>query len=134
MKAGGAGRHAVVVVGGGFAGLNAVKALRGLPVEVTLVDRRNHHLFQPLLYQVATADRVLPSFPLRSSIRARGLLEARQVEIWPPSNGRGCACPAQRRRPSRRDDTPPVETVRAMPAVSRLASEPNFQLWLGPGF
>ena len=46
--------HRVVVVGGGFAGLRAVRALRGAPVEVTLIDRRNFHLFQPLLYQVAT--------------------------------------------------------------------------------
>ena len=46
----------VVIVGGGFAGLNAAKSLgRNNDVEVTLVDRRNHHLFQPLLYQVATA-------------------------------------------------------------------------------
>ena len=45
----------VVIIGGGFAGLNAAKALDRLPVRVTLVDRRNHHLFQPLLYQVATA-------------------------------------------------------------------------------
>lgn len=46
--------HRVVVVGGGFAGLTLVRALRGAPVDVTLVDRRNFHLFQPLLYQVAT--------------------------------------------------------------------------------
>jgi NADH dehydrogenase len=45
----------VVIVGGGFAGLNAAKELRRAPVRVTVVDRRNHHLFQPLLYQVATA-------------------------------------------------------------------------------
>lgn len=45
----------VVVVGGGFAGLSAARALRRAPIRVTLVDRRNHHLFQPLLYQVATA-------------------------------------------------------------------------------
>jgi NADH dehydrogenase len=44
----------VVVVGGGFAGLNAVRGLKRAPLEVTLVDRRNFHLFQPLLYQVAT--------------------------------------------------------------------------------
>lgn len=48
-------RPHVVVVGGGFGGLAAVKALRGADVDVTLVDRTNHHLFQPLLYQVATA-------------------------------------------------------------------------------
>ncbi len=45
----------VVIVGAGFGGLAAAKALADAPVEVTLVDRRNHHLFQPLLYQVATA-------------------------------------------------------------------------------
>src|SRR5262245_27632054 len=46
--------HRVVIVGGGFGGLFATRALRRAPVEVTLVDRDNHHLFQPLLYQVAT--------------------------------------------------------------------------------
>jgi len=45
----------VVILGGGFGGLYAAKALRGASVRVTVVDRRNHHLFQPLLYQVATA-------------------------------------------------------------------------------
>jgi NADH:quinone reductase (non-electrogenic) len=45
----------VVIVGGGFGGLNAARALRDIPVEVTLLDRRNHHVFQPLLYQVAGA-------------------------------------------------------------------------------
>ena len=49
-----AGRHRVVVVGGGFGGLFAVRALRRADVDVTLVDRRNFHLFQPLAYQVAT--------------------------------------------------------------------------------
>jgi Pyridine nucleotide-disulphide oxidoreductase len=47
-------RHRVVIVGGGFGGLAAAKALRSAPVDVTLVDRQAHHLFQPLLYQVAT--------------------------------------------------------------------------------
>ena len=45
----------VVIVGGGFGGLSAAKVLRNRPVRVTLLDRRNHHVFQPLLYQVATA-------------------------------------------------------------------------------
>jgi NADH dehydrogenase len=49
-----AGRHRVVVVGGGFGGLQAVQKLKRAPVEITLVDRRNFHLFQPLTYQVAT--------------------------------------------------------------------------------
>jgi NADH dehydrogenase len=48
------GVHQVVVIGGGFGGLNVVRKLRRAPVKVTLVDRRNFHLFQPLLYQVAT--------------------------------------------------------------------------------
>ena len=46
--------HQVVIIGGGFGGLYAAKALRRAPVRATLVDKRNFHLFQPLLYQVAT--------------------------------------------------------------------------------
>ena len=49
-----ASRHRVVVVGGGLGGMPAIRLLARLPVDVTLIDRRNHHLFQPLLYQVAT--------------------------------------------------------------------------------
>jgi NADH:ubiquinone reductase (H+-translocating) len=45
----------LVIVGGGFSGLSAAKEVAGKPVRVTLIDRINHHLFQPLLYQVATA-------------------------------------------------------------------------------
>lgn len=45
----------IVIVGGGFGGLNAARAFAGTDTRVTLIDRRNHHLFQPLLYQVATA-------------------------------------------------------------------------------
>ena len=47
-------RHRVVILGGGFAGLYAAQALKRAPVDITLIDRRNFHLFQPLLYQVAT--------------------------------------------------------------------------------
>src|SRR6201997_4763500 len=46
----------VVIVGGGFGGLAAAKALRKTPAEIILIDRTNHHLFQPLLYQVATSE------------------------------------------------------------------------------
>src|SRR5882724_6186503 len=44
----------VVIIGGGFGGLSTARALKGAPVRVTLIDSHNHHLFQPLLYQVAT--------------------------------------------------------------------------------
>ena len=64
-------RHRVVIVGGGFGGLRAAKALASAPVEITLIDRTNHHLFQPLLYQVATgvlsAGQIAPA--LRSLFR-----------------------------------------------------------------
>ena len=61
----------VVILGGGFGGLYAAKSLAREPLEITLVDRRNHHLFQPLLYQVATAT-LNPSdiaVPIRSVLR-----------------------------------------------------------------
>ena len=48
-------RPRVVIIGAGFGGLAATRALRDAPVDVTVIDKRNHHLFQPLLYQVATA-------------------------------------------------------------------------------
>lgn len=63
----------VVIVGAGFAGLNAAKAMRNTPVQITIVDRRNFHLFQPLLYQVATAA-LNPSdiaYPIRSVFRGQ---------------------------------------------------------------
>lgn len=61
-------RHRVVVVGGGFGGLQAVRGLRGAPVELTLIDRRNFHLFQPLLYQAATG--ALSSEEIAAPLRA----------------------------------------------------------------
>jgi NADH:quinone reductase (non-electrogenic) len=61
----------LVIVGGGFAGLNAAHGLRRTPLRITLLDRRNHHLFQPLLYQVATAALSSPDIasPLRKILR-----------------------------------------------------------------
>src|ERR1041385_556648 len=61
-------RPRVVIVGGGFGGLAAAKALGKAPVQVVLIDRTNHHLFQPLLYQVATS--VLAPSQISSPIRA----------------------------------------------------------------
>jgi len=69
-----AGRHRVVIVGGGFAGLNAARSLRRTAIDLTLVDRRNFHLFQPLLYQVATGG-LSPadiSAPLREVLKRHG--------------------------------------------------------------
>src|SRR6478672_13821058 len=75
-----AGRPRVVIIGGGFGGLSAARALRGADVDVTLIDRTNHYLFQPLLYQVATgvlspADIAVPiRFLLRRQRNATVLL------------------------------------------------------------
>jgi len=68
-----ASKSRVVVIGGGFAGLWAVRKLKSAPVEITLIDRSNHHLFQPLLYQVATAGLAAPSIaaPLRHILRGQ---------------------------------------------------------------
>src|ERR1700686_2719370 len=63
----------IIIVGGGFGGLAAAKALRNAPAEITLIDRSNHHLFQPLLYQVATS--VLSpgqiGYPIRGILRSQ---------------------------------------------------------------
>ena len=61
-------RHRVVVIGGGFGGVRAVQALEHEPVEITLIDKNNQHLFQPLLYQVATG--VLSSGQIAPALRS----------------------------------------------------------------
>jgi NADH:ubiquinone reductase (H+-translocating) len=65
--------HRVVIVGAGFGGLQCALELKGAPVKITLVDRRNHHLFQPLLYQVATASLATSeiAWPIRYLLRDR---------------------------------------------------------------
>jgi NADH:ubiquinone reductase (H+-translocating) len=67
------GSHRIVIVGAGFGGLQAANRLAGAPVEITLIDRRNHHLFQPLLYQVATASLATSeiAWPIRYLLRGR---------------------------------------------------------------
>src|SRR5438477_13078836 len=73
----------VVVIGGGFGGLLAVRALKRAPVRVTLIDRRNYHTFQPLLYQVPTAG-LSPgeiAAPIRSILRSRKNVEVLMAEV-----------------------------------------------------
>lgn len=75
--------HHVVIVGGGFAGLTAARALDVPGVRVTLIDRRNHHLFQPLLYQVATAGLSAPDIaaPLRHILRRQANVAVQLGEV-----------------------------------------------------
>jgi NADH dehydrogenase len=78
-----AGRRRVVIVGAGFGGLAAARRLRGADVDVTLVDRRNHHLFQPLLYQVA-AGGLSPSdcaAPIRPSVKRGSNIAVLMAEV-----------------------------------------------------
>src|SRR3954453_17096128 len=65
--------HQVVIVGAGFGGLETTYRLAGAPVSITLVDRRNHHLFQPLLSQVATPSLATSesAWPIRYLVRGR---------------------------------------------------------------
>jgi NADH dehydrogenase len=89
-------RKHVVVVGGGFGGLWAVRALASAPVRVTLLDRTNHHLFQPLLYQVATAGLSAPDIaaPLRHILRGQGnvtVLMAEVARVEPEANRLHCS-------------------------------------------
>ncbi len=83
-----ADRHRVVILGGGFGGLGAALKLKGAPVDVTLVDRCNYHLFQPLLYQVATGTLSPANIasPLRNVLRKRKnvrvlLAEATRIDV-----------------------------------------------------
>jgi NADH dehydrogenase len=73
----------LVIIGGGFAGLWATRALAGAPLRITLIDRRNHHLFQPLLYQVATAGLSAPDIaaPLRHILGRQRNVEVRLGEV-----------------------------------------------------
>ena len=83
MKASGVRLPRVVIAGGGFGGLYAAKALRRVPVQVTLLDRQNHHLFRPMLYQVATgllsANDV--AAPIRSILRDQQNVEVLMAEV-----------------------------------------------------
>jgi len=73
----------VVIIGGGFGGIEVAKTLRNKPVEILLLDKDNHHTFQPLLYQVATGSLEAPSvaFPLRKMFRKQRNLRFRIAEV-----------------------------------------------------
>src|SRR5689334_18047018 len=73
----------VVIVGAGFGGLNAARALAKAPAQITVIDRRNYHTFQPLLYQVATAG-LSPgeiAAPIRSILRSHKNIEVLMAEV-----------------------------------------------------
>lgn len=76
-------RPHVIIVGGGFAGIECVKALKGAGARITLIDRQNHHLFQPLLYQVATAALAAPSIaaPIREVFAKREDVQVLMDEV-----------------------------------------------------
>ncbi len=73
----------IVIVGAGFGGLQAAKVLSKAPVEITLIDKNNYHLFQPLLYQVATAGLAAPDIaaPIRSLLRKQKNVEVMMAEV-----------------------------------------------------
>ena len=83
MSGGSGARPTVVVVGAGFGGLRATRALRKAPVQVVLLDRNNYHLFQPLLYQVATAGLEPEQIarPVRAILRRQRNVEFRMVDV-----------------------------------------------------
>ena len=100
-----AGRHRVVILGGGFGGLYAAKALRGQDVDITLIDRRNYHLFQPLLYQVATGS-LAPgeiATPLRAVLRKQ-----KNVQVW---LGEAISVDPQARQLILKDGTVPYDSL-----------------------
>src|SRR6516225_8843057 len=111
-------RKRVVIIGGGFAGLAAARALRHADAEVVLIDRRNHHIFQPLLYQVATAV-LSPARSLRRFVSSRRSSET-SAYFWRRSPG-STLPPAPLRRP------PPVRASTRLRSIiwwSRPACAP----------
>jgi NADH dehydrogenase len=115
------GPHRVVVVGGGFGGLNATRALADADVDVTLVDRTNHHLFQPLLYQVAAG--ILPpgliAPALRSVIKKQGNARALLADVHELDLDRKVVC-------ARGPDGRPVELPYDTLVVAAGASHSYF--------
>ena len=92
-------KHRVVIVGGGFGGLQAALNLKGADVDVTIVDRRNFHLFQPLAYQVATGALATGevAYPLRSICAA---------PMWTSRSSTGATSTSSSRSPTRSPPAP----------------------------
>ena len=88
-------RPRVVIIGAGFGGLSAAKALAKAPVDVTVIDRHNYHLFQPLLYQVATA--ALSPSDIAAPIR--GILREAANAMWCSPRSRASTWRAARSSP-----------------------------------
>ncbi len=140
-------RHHVAIIGGGFGGLSAARRLRRADVDVTLIDRTNHHLFQPLLYQLATGilseGDIAP--PLREVLRDQrnasvvfGEVIAIDLSAAPP-RGRNAGSPqrVRVRQPDRRDGREPV-VFRASGVRARCARHENDRrcaraAWADPG-
>src|SRR6266403_1811777 len=82
----------IVIVGGGFGGLAAAKALKNAPAQIILIDRTNHHLFQPLLYQVATSELTPGQIgsPIRNILRKQSNTTVILGEVTGVDKGEKC--------------------------------------------
>jgi NADH dehydrogenase len=88
------GKSKVIIIGGGFGGMFAAQALKSAPVDVTLIDRRNYHLFQPLLYQVATGS-LSPgevAAPLRGVLSRQKNTRVLLATLWILTRRRSTCC------------------------------------------
>jgi NADH dehydrogenase len=123
-------RHRVAIVGGGFGGLFAAKALRRADVEVTVIDRTNHHLFQPLLYQVATGilfeGEVAP--PIRDTLRRQANATVPWARWWTSTSARLLVVDVLDHRTAVPYDSLIVAAARA----SRISDTPSSP-WMRPG-
>src|SRR5947209_1709084 len=127
--------HRVVIVGGGFGGLHTAHSLRDAPVQVTLIDRRNFHLFQPLLYQVATGSLSPANIasPLRAVLARHRNAEVLLAEVVDVDVAGRRSTPPEARilllEPSDRTlpPYPPPLSARAAAALARL----GVTVWTG---
>src|SRR5918999_5837292 len=121
--------HRVVIIGGGFGGLQAATHLASAPVELTLIDRRNFHLFQPLAYQVATGA-LSPGeicYPLRAIFRRRKNVRVLMAEVT------GFDLAARRVRLGHAADGVPVPEALEYDALIVAGGAPHSYLGPDPG-